>query len=142
VTSSETTVSSWTANDRGPAWTCPAPAPEGLEFHGRLDGYAPTALVELPALAEELGVGAVFAKDESTRLGLPAFKALGASWAVHRSLEAIGNGTAHAAGDEDCDAASGEVVTATDGNHGRAVAAFARRAGRNARIFLTSTTRR
>ncbi|WP_209374205.1 diaminopropionate ammonia-lyase [Brevibacterium renqingii] len=135
MTSSETTVSSWTANDRDPAWTCAAPAPEALEFHRQLDGYAPTALVELPALAEELGVGAVFAKDESTRLGLPAFKALGASWAVHRALEAIGNGTEHAAGDEDGDAA-GEIVTATDGNHGRAVAAFARRAGRNARIFV------
>ena len=30
-------------------------------------------------MAEELGVSGVFVKDESTRLGLPAFKVLGAS---------------------------------------------------------------
>src|SRR5699024_5135777 len=58
------------------------------------------------------------------RLGLPAFKALGASWAVHRALEA------HQAGTD------AEVVTATDGNHGRAVARFARKAGHPARIFV------
>ncbi len=34
-----------------------------------------------------LGVGKVFVKDESSRLGLPAFKVLGASWAVYRALE-------------------------------------------------------
>lgn len=28
----------------------------------------------------------MFVKDESARLGLPAFKVLGASWAVHRAL--------------------------------------------------------
>src|SRR5699024_10370847 len=61
---------------------------------------------------------------ESTRLGLPAFKALGASWPVHRALEA------HQA------ATDAEVVTATDGNHGRAVARFARKAGHPARIFV------
>ncbi|MGH1554351.1 hypothetical protein ACRAWF_27660 [Streptomyces sp. L7] len=47
---------------------------------------APTALTELPSLAVELGVGRVFVRDESARLGLPAFKALGASWAIHRVL--------------------------------------------------------
>jgi diaminopropionate ammonia-lyase len=53
-------------------------------YHARLPGYAPTPLAEVPALAAELGVGRVFVKDESARLGLPAFKVLGASWAVRQ----------------------------------------------------------
>ena len=34
-----------------------------------------------------LGIGQVLVKDESKRLGLPAFKILGASWAVYCALE-------------------------------------------------------
>lgn len=119
-----TTAARWTANDRDRSWSSPDQDDAALNFHRALTGYAPTALIELPELARELGVAAVFAKDESTRLGLPAFKALGASWAVHRALEASQEGP------------GAEVVTATDGNHGRAVARFARQAGRPARIFV------
>lgn len=43
---------------------------------------SPTALHELPSLAAELGVKAVYVKDESARYGLPAFKILGASYAL------------------------------------------------------------
>jgi diaminopropionate ammonia-lyase len=56
-------------------------------FHETLPGYAVTPLLTLPAIAETLGLGAVLVKDESLRLGLPAFKMLGASWAVHRALQ-------------------------------------------------------
>jgi diaminopropionate ammonia-lyase len=59
-----------------------------------------------------LDLGAVLVKDESLRLGLPAFKMLGASWAVHRAL---------GSGDRD----RPRLMTATDGNHGRAVARMA-----------------
>ncbi len=114
----------WVANDRDPNWTAPPSDPRPLEFHRALPGYAPTPLVELPALAAALGVGRVFAKDESERLGLPAFKALGASWAVHRAVAQHG-------GD-----ARVTVVTATDGNHGRAVARFAHQLGHAAAIFV------
>ncbi len=48
-------------------------------FHHTLAEYAPTPLVGLAGLARELGVGAVFVKDESHRFGLNAFKALGGS---------------------------------------------------------------
>ena len=51
-----------------------------------MPSYQPTPLVDLPELAAELGVAAVFLKDESDRLGLPTFKILGASWAVNRAL--------------------------------------------------------
>jgi diaminopropionate ammonia-lyase len=103
-------------------WRCP-PAPTDVrDFHARLPGYAPTPLTELPALATELKVGRLLVKDESSRLGLPAFKALGASWAVHRVLkDHIGQVT---------------LTTATDGNHGRAVARMARIFHQRAHIFV------
>ena len=55
-----------------------------------MPSYRPTPLIELPELAAELGVGAVLVKDESDRLGLPAFKILGASWAVNCALSKRG----------------------------------------------------
>ena len=117
----------WQLNPaRDLAWSCPPVANEVLAFHRSLDGYAPTPLVELPDMASILGVRRVFAKDESSRLGLPAFKALGASWAVHRALESgLGGGRAPVT-----------FVTATDGNHGRAVARFARLLGHLAQVFV------
>src|SRR4051794_36975904 len=48
------------------------------------DNHAPTPLHSLPALADELGVGAIHIKDEGSRLGLGSFKALGGSYAVSR----------------------------------------------------------
>jgi diaminopropionate ammonia-lyase len=81
-------------------------------------------LTEVPALAAELGVGRVFVKDESDRMGLPAFKVLGASWAVHQVL-------AGRQGDGEL-----TLVTATDGNHGRAVARMARLFGQRAHVFV------
>ncbi|GAA3623206.1 diaminopropionate ammonia-lyase [Lentzea roselyniae] len=104
------------------AWRCP-PAPTGVrDFHARLPGYAPTPLTELPALATELRAGRLFVKDESSRLGLPAFKALGASWAVHRVLA------------DQTEQVT--LTTATDGNHGRAVARMARLFHQRAHIFV------
>ncbi|MEV6396251.1 pyridoxal-phosphate dependent enzyme [Streptomyces sp. NPDC051907] len=100
------------------------PAPSAVRaFHASLPGYAPTPLTELPDLAAELGVGRVFVKDESSRLGLPAFKTLGASWAIHRVLE-------------ETSARPVTLVTATDGNHGRAVARTARLLGQRAHVFV------
>ncbi|MET8246559.1 diaminopropionate ammonia-lyase [Streptomyces sp. NPDC005202] len=118
----------WFARPAARSWTCfPAPA-EVRDFHASLPEYAPTPLIELPSLAEELGVGRVFVKDESSRLGLPAFKALGASWAVHRIL------AERAASGEDPGPVT--LVTATDGNHGRAVARMARLFGHRAHVFV------
>ncbi|HWV24066.1 MAG TPA: hypothetical protein VNZ58_07740, partial [Thermomicrobiales bacterium] len=55
-------------------------------FHRSLPGYAPSPMVTLDDLAQRLGIGEITAKIESTRLGLPAFKILGASWATYREL--------------------------------------------------------
>ena len=40
--------------------------------------YSPTRLIDSPELALSLAVPKLFVKDEFMRLGLPAFKALGA----------------------------------------------------------------
>ena len=114
----------WFANRRDPAWVAPLPDRSAVAFHRRLAGYAATPLVELPRLALELDVGRVFAKDESQRLGLPAFKALGASWAVRRVLERVGT------------SGPATIVTATDGNHGRAVARWAVHFGQRATVLV------
>ncbi|MBO0848032.1 MAG: pyridoxal-phosphate dependent enzyme, partial [Pseudonocardia sp.] len=124
-------------------WRCdPAPA-EATRFHRSLPGYRPTALVESPPLASELGLARLFVKDESSRLGLPAFKALGASWAIHQVLTArvLGPGVAGPGSLEGlrelASRASGvRLVTATDGNHGRAVGRFARLLGVSAEIYV------
>ncbi|MBV9165608.1 MAG: pyridoxal-phosphate dependent enzyme [Solirubrobacterales bacterium] len=73
-------------------------------------------------MASELGVAAVQVKDESSRLGLPAFKILGASWAVERALRA--------------ESAVRTLVAASAGNHGGAVAHAAALRGLACRIFL------
>jgi diaminopropionate ammonia-lyase len=106
-----------------------------------MPGYRPTPLVEYPALATEFGVGRMFVKDESSRLGLPAFKMLGASWAVCR---AIGSLAAASRAPETLDALWAvrsrlgplTLATATDGNHGRAVARMANLLDTGARIFV------
>ena len=46
--------------------------------------YQPTPLRNLDALASSLSIGALYYKDESTRLGLGSFKALGGAYAVLR----------------------------------------------------------
>ena len=98
-------------------------------FHRSLPCYAPTPLVDLPDVAASLGLGAVLVKDESTRLGLPAFKMLGASWATARALAAAYGADAPASLPDlrelVCAHPPVRLVTATDGNHGRAVARMA-----------------
>ena len=131
----------WYQRPAARLWTCPAEPAEVTAFHAGLPGYQPTPLVELPDLAGELGVGRVYVKDESARLGLPAFKILGASWAVCRLLAARAG--MPAAGLDlprlrmlARTTARVTLVTATDGNHGRAVARMAGLLGLPAEIYL------
>jgi len=55
-------------------------------FHERLPNYAATPLLHLPDLANELGIGDLWVKDESARMGLRSFDILGASWALYRTM--------------------------------------------------------
>ena len=92
--------------------------------------YRPTPLYELPALAAELGLGALYYKDEGRRFGLGSFKALGGAYGVLRvvqeELRARHGITASSAelrrGEHAERVAAITVTCATDGNHGKAVA--------------------
>lgn len=111
-----------------------------IEFHRSLPGYAPTRLVALPELAAELGVANVYVKEESARLGLPAFKILGASYAIARALGRRHGITDRVVSRDELTALIAAsppltLVAATDGNHGRAVAHTARLLGLHARIY-------
>jgi diaminopropionate ammonia-lyase len=92
-------------------------------FAARPD-LAATSLVRLPGLASTLGLDDVWVKDETLRFGLPAFKGLGAGFALAQLAES--------------GALDGveTLVCASEGNHGRAVAQAARLAGRRARVYL------
>lgn len=86
-------------------------------------GYAPTPLRDLAPLARACGVAGLAYKDEGSRFGLGSFKSLGGAYAVERVVARRGR--------------DGLTVTsATDGNHGRAVAWGAARAGVKAVIYI------
>ena len=117
-----------------------------VAFHRKLPGYCPSPVFDLVDLAADLGVGRLLVKDESNRFGLPAFKMLGASWATYRRLvERLG---AEPGPWSTLDELAGfltpilplDLATATDGNHGRAVARLARLLGLGARIFVPAGT--
>jgi diaminopropionate ammonia-lyase len=126
------------------AATAPPRAP--LELHRRLPGYAVTPLRDAPTLADAAGVARVWVKDESSRLGLPAFKMLGASWAAYRALVArLGGDPAPWASVEELRRAIAPLrpltlATATDGNHGRAVARMAALLGLDADVYMPQGT--
>ena len=112
-------------------------------FHAGLPGYAPTPLVERPALAARLGVGKFWVKDESHRFGLNAFKALGGSYAMGKYLaKRLGKELDELTFDQLCGEETrrelGEItfVTATDGNHGRGVAWSARLLGQKSVVYM------
>jgi diaminopropionate ammonia-lyase len=120
-------------------------ATEPLAFHQRLPGYTPTPLHVLPVLAARLGIAQLWLKDETQRLGMPAFKLLGAAWAIYTALiERLGPAPAWA---KLSDLAPWIaplqplcLAAATDGNHGRAVARMAQWLGCSAQIFVPAGT--
>lgn len=126
--------------------TTPAAGTVAEAFHRSMPGFVETPLVAVPQLAERWGVTGVHVKDESHRLGLPAFKILGASWAVNRTiadrldrppagtlaeLRSLAASLPRTSGDTRT-----ALVTATDGNHGRALAHMARLLGLDSRIYV------
>jgi len=121
-----------------------APARDPLDLHRRLPEYAPTPLRDAPGIARDLGLDRLWVKDESQRMGLPAFKILGASWAVYRAIQQVlPNRTSRDGGETLEEIARAleplkplTLSCATDGNHGRAVARMARLLGLDAHIFV------
>jgi len=86
-------------------------------------GYQETPLISVTDIAAAAGVNKIYYKDESSRFGLGSFKALGGSYAIKRLSQ---------------DSSRGDLVvcTATDGNHGRAVAWGARLCGAECHVFI------
>jgi diaminopropionate ammonia-lyase len=134
---------------RSPDWagelTAAFTADDVLPFHRSLPGYRPTPVVCLPALAKSLGIKEVLVKDESRRFDLKAFKVLGASYAIYRFLKGAWAGESNESfdirrivdgGPEGPWAGRYTFCTATDGNHGRAVAWTAKRLFQKAVIYM------
>jgi diaminopropionate ammonia-lyase len=133
---------SMTAQDRallGPQ------APDIVRRHLSLwQDILPTPLIPLPEITRSANVGSVMIKDEGQRLGLGSFKALGGAYAVmrifHRKLQEHLGRTIPI--DEIVSAAArsfARTVTfccATDGNHGKSVAAGAKVLGCRSAIFV------
>lgn len=115
-----------------------------LRLLGSCPRHSPCPLLPLAALAEELGIGSIFVKDESKRLGLGSFKALGGAyaiaelvliWAKEHLLRDVA--PSELTSPQVKAAIAGRTVCcATDGNHGRSVAAGARIFGCKAVIFV------
>lgn len=100
-----------------------------------------TPLYSLPDLASELGVAEILVKDESERSVLGSFKALGAPIALVRLIlrqfpEQRFEAHGLLAGIYSAALADFTVISATDGNHGRALAAAAQSVGCRCVIVL------
>ena len=100
-------------------------------------GFAPTPLKRLERTANRLGVGEIWAKDERNRWGQGSFKSLGGAYAVvSLAAKALSVPPAAIFAGSASKAVDMTVVTATAGNHGRAVAFGAKLAGARAVIFV------
>ena len=107
-----------------------------------MPGYERTPVVEMPELARSSDVARIFVKNEQERLGLPSFKALGSSWALHERIRRVNGLPSDAlipftdlrrlAADQ----GPPTLCTASDGNHGRAVAALAEALACRCVVFL------
>ena len=118
-------------------------------FHRQIPGFRMSPLKALPHLAESLGLGGIWVKDESSRFNLDSFKVLGGSYAIYQLIrKRLGvedqnipfAGLTQAAVRDRL----GEITfaTATDGNHGRGVAWIASQLGYRAVIYVHQLTSR
>ena len=117
------------------------------KFHQTFPDYTPTPLVRLTHLADMLHISHIWIKDESQRFGLNAFKVLGATHGLayfiaqrlKMNAQELSFDLLHAPGAKE-KLADTTFVTATDGNHGRAVAWASQQLGCNAVIYLPKGT--
>src|SRR5262245_51745841 len=98
-------------------------------YYANAPDARPTPLRRLPALAASLGIGDVLVKDETARFGLPAFKIVGARYAIARLVDGRSTPLRH-------------LACATAGNHGRAVARAAADLGLESHIYVPVGTAR
>jgi len=110
-------------------------------FHQSLPGYRPTPLAKLSQLAKYLGISDLWVKSEASRFDLKAFKVLGASYAIGKMLaKELKLDSEKFVFEQIVSRASKfrnlTFVTATDGNHGRAVAWTANKLGCKAVVYM------
>ena len=113
------------------------------EFHRGFPQYSVTPLAALDRLADSLGVGGIYIKDESHRFGLNSFKALGATFALASFIaDTIGipvwelDYNALTSPDMRRELGDFTFFATTDGNHGRAVAWAATQIGQKSVIYM------
>lgn len=98
----------------------------------------PTPLQSMPDLARKFNVDEIWLKDESNRMGLGSFKALGAAYAIAQFASSKCSLSGPKAREELSNALSTTVFAcASAGNHGLSVAAGARIFGASAVIYLS-----
>lgn len=98
-------------------------------------GLCPVAKeTPLADVSQGAPVGALWVKDERTRMGLGSFKALGAAYVIAREAWDASGGT------PDSESLVGRTyVTASAGNHGMSVAAGARVFGATSVVYIAET---
>ena len=112
-------------------------------FHESFPQYSVTPLTKLDKMADFLGLGEVYIKDESYRFGLNAFKALGGSFAMARYIaQQTGKDVSelpyNVLTSDQLREEFGQATffTATDGNHGRGVAWAANKLGQKSVVLM------
>jgi len=98
---------------------------------------AATPLESRPDLAAELGIGALYVKDERGRMGLGSFKALGAAYAIAKEADRLVRGGS--AQSHETALTGRTFVCASAGNHGLSLAAGAPLFGATAAVFIAKT---
>jgi len=114
-------------------------------FHAQLPGYEMTPLKSLPNLAARLGLDSIWVKDESARMRLNAFKALGGSYAIYQYIRdrvGLPELTFDRLMSAEIRGQLGDVTfsSATDGNHGKGLAWAARKLGFPCVIYVHKDT--
>ena len=112
-------------------------------FHRSFPQYSVTPLAKLDGMAERLGLGGLYVKDESYRFGLNAFKVLGGSFAMAKYIAGrLGKDVSEltyeylTGGEFRKEFGQATFFTATDGNHGRGVAWAANKLGQKSVVHM------
>ncbi len=116
------------------------------KFHSNIPAFKVTPLKSLSRLADLIGVGNIWIKDEADRLSLGSFKVLGGSYAIYQTIRKMVGNPEDFTFDDLIDPAIRKKIgdltfaAATDGNHGRGVAWAATRLGFKSVIYVHKLT--
>ena len=116
-------------------------------FHRQIPAFRMSPLLKLSKLADRLGLGGIWVKDESARLNQGSFKVLGGSYALYQIIKRrLGRENEEIPFEELTSSQIKEQIgdlvfaTATDGNHGRGIAWSATQLGYRSIIYVHKLT--